>query len=178
MRLIKGKPARWVVPTALAAILVAGLLISPAIGGPKFVTGKKVNKTINKRTNATEVRITTTNKDAPAPPANFDSPTALIGSLPLKSGAYVITSTFDISRAGGLPQLVQCRLSAGSAKDQTSTLSSGPDRESGALSLTTTLTSPSTAELRCVGAPSAGNQIGQAEITALRVPKATNTTAP
>ena len=46
MRLVRNIPGRWGAPIALAAI-AAALLISPALGGPRFITGKKVNKTID-----------------------------------------------------------------------------------------------------------------------------------
>jgi hypothetical protein len=175
MRLIKGKPARWVVPTALAAVLVAGLVISPAIGGPKFVTGKKVNKTIKKKTNATELRITG-NHEAGAP-FNINAPGAVVGSLQLQPGSYVINSTFRAQYQAN--QIIECHLVAGSATDISATISPVLGNDNIALSVTTTLTSPSAAQLRCTkGNAGLEGTIKNAEITALKVPKATVTTVP
>ena len=148
--------------------------ISPAIGGPKFVTGKKVNKTINKKTNASELRITGSH-EASTP---FDpNGGAVIGSLQLTPGAYVISSTFRSQYAAN--QVVHCLLAAGSASDAADTFSSAFASDNAALSITTSLASPSAAQLRCSKAnPGTEGTIKSAEITAVRVPKATNTTAP
>jgi hypothetical protein len=171
MGTLKEKLGRWTLPAILAAVLIAVLAISPAIGGLKFITGKKVNKTINKKTNATELKITS-NHEA----GSIGSP-ALIGSLQLNPGPYVVTSTFRIQYAAN--QVVDCQLAVGSASDSASTFSSALGNDNAALSVTTTLTSPSAAQLRCGKAnPAAEGTIKDAEITALRVPKATTTSAP
>jgi hypothetical protein len=171
MGFLKQKLGRWTVPTILTALVIAAVAISPAIGGLNFVTGKKVNKTIKKKTNATELRITG-NHEA----GTIGSP-ALIGSLPLQAGSYVVTSTFRIQYAAN--QVVNCTLGVGSASDLAATFSPAFATDNAALSVTTTLASPSAAELRC-GKGTAGTEgtIKSAEITALKVPKATNLTAP
>jgi len=165
------KLGRWTVPVLMSAILIAVLAISPAIGGPNFVTGKKVNKTIKKKTNATELRITG-NHEA----GSIASP-ALIGSLPLQAGAYVVTSTFRIQYAPN--QTVNCTLGVGSASDLAATFSTVFATDNAALSVTTNLASPSAAELRC-GKGNSGIEgtIKSVEITALKVPRATTLTAP
>ena len=48
----------WQLVTECVASPRAALFISPAVGGPKFVTGKKVVTTINKKTTATQIRST------------------------------------------------------------------------------------------------------------------------
>jgi hypothetical protein len=171
MESLKRKLGRWIVPSILSAVLVAGLAVSPAIGGLKFVTGKKVNKTIKKQTNATELRITG-NHEA----GTIASP-ALIGSLPLQPGSYVVSSTFRIQYAAN--QVVNCTLAVGGASDLAATFSTAFATDNAALSVTTTLASPGAAELRC-GKGMAGTEgtIKSAEITALKVPLATTTTAP
>jgi hypothetical protein len=171
MRFLKEKLGRWTLPAILSAVLIAVLAISPAIGGLNFVTGKKVNKTIKKKTNATELRITG-NHEA----GTIGSP-ALIASLPLRAGSYVVSTTFRIQYAAN--QVVNCTLGVGSVSDLASTFSSALGNDNAALSVTTTLTSPSAAELRC-GKGMAGSEgtIKNAEITALKVPRATNLTAP
>jgi hypothetical protein len=172
MQVLKEKLGRWTLPAILTAALIAVLAISPAIGGLKFVTGKKVNKTIKKKTNATELRITSSH-EASTP---ITSPT-VIGSLQLQPGAYVVTSTFRIQ--AGSNQSVDCTLAVGSATDAASTFSNSLTNDNAALSVTTTLSSPSTAQLRCgKGNPALEGTIKAAEITAVKVPKATNTTAP
>jgi hypothetical protein len=144
------------------------------LGCLNFVTGKKVNKTIRKKTNASELRINGSH-EASTP---FDSSGGVvIGSLQLQPGAYVVTSTFRIQYAAN--QVVHCQLAAGSATDAADTFSNSLASDNAALSVTTTLASPSAAQLRCSKA-NAGIEgtIKAAEITALRVTKAALTTAP
>jgi hypothetical protein len=174
MRSLKQKLGRWTAPTIVTAVIVAGLAISPAIGGLNFVTGKKVNKTIKKKTNAAELRITSSHEaSTPFDPAGG----VVIGSVQLQPGAYVVTSTFRIQYAAN--QIVHCVLAVGSATDAADTFSNSFASDNAALSVTTTLSSPSAAQLRCSKA-NAGIEgtIKAAEITALRVPKAALTTAP
>lgn len=174
MRFLKEKLGRWTVPTILSAVLIAGLAVSPAVGGLKFVTGKKVNKTIRKQTNATELRITSSH-EASTP---FDpNGGGVIGSLQLEPGSYVVSSTFRIQYAAN--QVVHCVLAAGSANDTADTFSNSFASDNAALSVTTTLASPSAAQLRCSkGNAGTEGTIKSAEITALKVPLATTTTAP
>jgi len=176
MQFLKQKLGLWTVPVILTAAVIAGLAISPAIGGLNFVTGKKVNKTIRKKTNATELRITGSHEANPGG-VDVSPPGALIGSLPLQPGSYVITSTFRIQYAAN--QVVHCQLAAGSASDTADTLSNALGSDNAALSVTTTLVSPTAAQLRCAkGNAALEGTIKSAEITALKVPQATTTTAP
>ena len=57
MGAVRDRPWRWVVPASLAAVLAAVLLVTPVIGASKGVTAKKVNKTIAKKTNVTQLSI-------------------------------------------------------------------------------------------------------------------------
>ena len=57
MSFLKTGAARWVVPAALAAVLAAALLVTPVIGASSGVTAKKMNKTIAKKTNVTQLSI-------------------------------------------------------------------------------------------------------------------------
>ncbi|MGZ5329813.1 MAG: hypothetical protein ACXWFH_00725, partial [Solirubrobacterales bacterium] len=78
-------------------MLVSALFISPAIGGPKFVTGKKVVKTITKKTQET-VQQVQSEKILTTPSFDLNAPTALIASLPLSQGSYMVSTTATVSR--------------------------------------------------------------------------------
>jgi hypothetical protein len=57
MRFLKTGAGRWVVPAILGAVLASALLITPVIAGTSGISGKKVNKTIAKKTNVTQLAI-------------------------------------------------------------------------------------------------------------------------
>jgi hypothetical protein len=171
----KTKMGRLAVPAVLAVIAMTALVVSPAIGGPSFLTKKKATKLINKKikkvpvTTASEVRLG--DKDLASP--NINDAGAVLGSLSLTPGAYVVTSTFDVERTTGLD--VACQLSAGSATDKLDAFSAaGATKTGSALSVTTTLAAAGKAELRCSDFNGAGNGfIRNAEITVLKVASAT-----
>ena len=64
---------RWVVPAVLAAVLAAVLLVTPVIGAGQGVTAKKVNQTIAKKTNVTQLAI--------SEPKNLSSSLSTLGTL-------------------------------------------------------------------------------------------------
>ena len=88
MGVVRDAPWRWVIPAALAAVLAAMLLVSPVIGAGKGVTAKKVNKTIGKKTNVTQLTI--------AGPKNLSTSLSVLGTLSLGQGSYDVRSTFDV----------------------------------------------------------------------------------
>jgi hypothetical protein len=172
MRFLKETPARWIVPTALAAVLVAGLLISPAIGVPKFITGKKVGKTIAKKTNATQLATTTAH--------NVTTAQSVIASLNLNPGSYVVSSTFDARRNTPPGGNIACILRInGVGQDQSNSFSGGatPSAEDTvAMSVSGRAAAATQAQLLCQS--DGTGVINHAEITALKVPKVKTLTAP
>jgi hypothetical protein len=85
---VRHAPWRWVVPAALAAVLAAALLVTPVIGKNNGVTAKKMNKTIAKKTNVTQLSISGVR--------NLSTAQTLIGTLNLAQGNYDVRSTFDV----------------------------------------------------------------------------------
>ncbi|MBM3666591.1 MAG: hypothetical protein FJW90_03770 [Actinobacteria bacterium] len=171
MNFLKQGPRRWAAPVALAAVLVAGLMISPAIGGPKFVTGQKVVKTIQKKTQGRSIQVTGS-KDLAAGGFDFNNPGTLVASLSLAQGSYMISSTATVTRTSGLT--VQCRLTAGSKVDKTSLFSTGAGTttEDMALGVAAFVPAGGTAQLRCAdGSAGSDGKIDNAEIQTLKVPK-------
>ena len=163
MDFLKGRTARWIVPTALAAVLAAGLLITPVIAGTSGVSGKKVNKTIAKKTNITELAI------AGAP--NLSTSQIVLGTLSLGPGAYDVTSTFDV-RQNAANANISCFLRLnGVGQDQsdtftgTGTLSA---QNSVAMEVVGQAKAATTAQLLCSSTQAAN--INHAEVTALKVP--------
>jgi hypothetical protein len=175
MTYLKTKLGRLAVPAVLAVVAMTALVVSPAIGGPSFLTKKKATKLINKKiakvptTTASEVRL----GDKDLTSLTLNDASALLGSQSLTPGAYVVTSTFDLERTVGLD--VQCQLIAGTATDKLDAFSAaGATKTGSALSVTTTLTAAGKAELRCSDFSAASNGlIKNAEITVLKVAKAT-----
>jgi hypothetical protein len=106
MRSLKNASKRWVIPSALAAALVAALFISPALGGPGVVTGKKVVTTIEKKVNATQL--------TKGGVVTIGTGPTVVGTLDLPNGNYVVTATFDLTNPS--PTAVaatSCNLSLG-----------------------------------------------------------------
>jgi hypothetical protein len=163
MRFLKTGAARWIVPAALAAVLASALLITPVIAGTSGVTGKKVNKTIAKKTNVTALTI------AGAP--NLSTSQTTLGTLSLAQGAYDVTSTFDV-RQNAVGANIQCVLRLnGVAQDQSDTfVGTGTISDSGSVAMEVVgqARSATTAQLLC--SSTAAANINHAEITALKVP--------
>jgi hypothetical protein len=160
---LKRGAGRWVIPAVLAAVLAAALLITPVIAGTSGITGKKVNKTIAKKTNVTVLTI------AGAP--NLSTSQTTLGTLSLGQGAYDVTSTFDV-RQNAAGANIQCVLRLnGVGQDQSDTfVGTGTisDQSSVAMEVAGQARSATTAQLLCSSTQAAN--INHAEITALKVP--------
>jgi hypothetical protein len=160
---LKRGAGRWVIPAVLAAVLAAALLITPVIAGTSGITGKKVNKTIAKKTNVAVLTI------AGAP--NLSTSQTTLGTLSLGQGAYDVTSTFDV-RQNAAGANIQCVLRLnGVGQDQSDTfVGTGTisDQSSVAMEVAGQAKSATTAQLLCSSTQAAN--INHAEITALKVP--------
>jgi hypothetical protein len=163
MRFLKTGVGRWIVPTALAAVLASALLITPVIAGSNGISGKKVNKTIAKKTNVTALTI------AGAP--NLSTSQTTLGTVSLGQGAYDVTSTFDV-RQNAAGANIQCVLRLnGVGQDQSDTfVGTGTisDQSSVAMEVAGQAKTATTAQLLCSSTQAAN--INHAEITALKVP--------
>jgi hypothetical protein len=160
----------WSVPLAVAAGLVAVLVVSPALGGPSFVSGKKVVKTITKKTNARQIV-------SPDPKAVPPGGEQILLTLDLPQGNYLVRSTFSVDRIVG--GVVTCRLRiVGVAEDTSTSFADNPaaadEEESVAMETAGRVSNATQAQLICTSAL-AGTSIRYAEITALKVPKLTVT---
>jgi hypothetical protein len=163
MRFLKTGAGRWIVPTALAAVLASALLITPVIAGTSGISGKKVNKTIAKKTNITQLNITG--------PINLGTGQSVLGTLDLAQGAYDVRSTFDV-RQNAANANISCFLRLnGVGQDQadtftgTGTLSA---QSSVAMEVSGQARAATSAQLTC--SSSAAADVNHAEITALKVP--------
>src|SRR5215211_4588713 len=96
---LKRGAGRWIVPAVLASVLAAALLVTPVIAGGNGVTAKKVNKTIAKKTNVTQLTI--------AGAKNLSTAQTVLGTLSLGQGSYDVTSTFDV-RQNAVGANIQC----------------------------------------------------------------------
>jgi hypothetical protein len=163
MRSLKTGAGRWVVPAVLAAVLASALLITPVIAGTSGISGKKVNKTIAKKTNVTQLTI------AGAP--NLSTSQTTLGTLSLGQGSYDVTSTFDV-RQNAVGANIQCILRLnGVGQDQSDTfVGTGTisDQSSVSMDVAGQAKSATTAQLLCSSTQAAN--INHAEITALKVP--------
>jgi hypothetical protein len=164
MEFLKRGTARWVVPAALAAVLIAALLVTPVIGASSGVSAKKVNKTIAKKTNVTELTIS----GAPS----LSASQTILGTLSLGQGSYDITSTFDV-RQNAAGANIQCVLRLnGVGQDQSDTfVGTGTisDQSSVAMEVVGQAKAATTAQLLCSSTQAAN--VNHAEITALKVPR-------
>jgi hypothetical protein len=163
MRFLKQGAGRWAVPAGLAAVLAAVLLITPVIAGPGGVTGKKVNKTIAKKTNATVLQIPGVR------PVGTGS--TLLGTLQLGQGNYLVSTTFD-ARRNGIAENISCQLTVGGVgQDQSNSFTGGAAsaEDSVAMQVAGRAGAATTATLACSSTAGSG-QVNHAEITALKVP--------
>jgi hypothetical protein len=163
MSFLKSGAGRWLVPAVLGAVLAAALLITPVFAGSSGVTAKKVNKTIAKKTNVTQLTI------AGAP--NLGTGQTALGTLSLGQGSYDITSTFDV-RQNAAGANIQCVLRLnGVGQDQSDTfVGTGTisDQSSVAMEVVGQAKTATTVQLLCSSTQAAN--INHAEITALKVP--------
>jgi hypothetical protein len=163
MGVLRDRTWRWVVPTSLAAVLAAVLLVTPVIGAGKGVTAKKVNKTIAKKTNVTQLTI--------AGPKSLSTSLATLGTLELSRGGYDVRSTFDV-RQNATGANISCILRVnGVGQDQADTFTgtgTATAQSSVALEVSGRANAATTAQLLCSSSASA--DVNHAEITALKVP--------
>ncbi len=144
-------------------MLAAALLVTPVIGAGSGVTAKKVNKTIAKKTNVTQLAI-------PGAP-NLGTSQAVLGTLSLGQGSYLVSSTFDV-RQNAVGANIQCVLRLnGVGQDQSDTfVGTGTisDQSSVAMQVAGQARAATSAQLLCSSTQAAN--INHAEITALKVP--------
>lgn len=163
MRILKEGPGRWAAPAVLAGLLAAALLVTPVIAGSNGVTAKKMNKTIAKKTNVTQLTI-------PGAP-NLSTSQTILGTLSLSQGAYLVSSTFDV-RQNAAGANIQCVLRLnGVGQDQSDTfVGTGTisDQSSVAMQVAGQAKAATSAQLLCSSTQAAN--INHAEITALKVP--------
>jgi hypothetical protein len=168
MKVLKGRTARWVVPTALSAVLAAALLITPVIAGTSGITAKKVNKTIAKKTNVTQLEISGVR--------NLSTSSTTLGTLNLAQGNYLVTSTFD-ARRNSTSENISCQLRLGGVGLDQSNSFTGTGvtsaEDSVALNVAGRAAAATTATLSCSSSAGTG-QVNHAEITALKVPQVKN----
>jgi hypothetical protein len=132
---------------------------------PGAVKLSDLNK--NVRTEAFEVTDAT---GEPGGSFDFDDADALITSLPLKKGSYVISSTFQMfANSPGL--VLRCQLRAGSSRDEVEHFGYSGNNP-GALGVAHRFASNGTAQLRCLdGSPADNSDISNIEIIATKVAK-------
>jgi hypothetical protein len=163
MAFMKTGAGRWVVPAVLSAVLATALLITPVIAGTSGVTAKKVNKTIAKKTNVTELAI-------PGAP-NLGTAQTVLGTLSLGQGSYDVTSTFDV-RQNAANANISCFLRLnGVGQDQADTFTGTGTisaQSSVAMEVVGQAKAATTAQLLCSSTQAAN--VNHAEITALKVP--------
>lgn len=163
MAFLKTGAGRWLVPAVLAAVLASALLITPVIAGSNGISGKKVNKTIAKKTNVTQLAI-------PGVKSLGTSQTVL-GTLSLGQGAYDVRSTFDV-RQNAASANISCFLRLnGVGQDQSDTFTGTGTisaQSSVAMEVSGQAKAATTAQLTC--SSSAAADVNHAEITALKVP--------
>jgi hypothetical protein len=163
MRFLKTGAGRWVVPAGLAAVLATALLITPVIAGTKGVTAKKVNKTIGKKTNVTQLSISGVK--------NLSTSQTTLGTLNLGQGSYDVRSTFDV-RQNAAGANVSCLLVlSGVGQDQSDTFTGTGTltaQNSVAMEVSGQARAATAATLSC--SSSAAADVNHAEITALKVP--------
>jgi hypothetical protein len=163
MRFLKTGAGRWVVPAALAAVLATALLITPVIAGTSGISAKKVNKTIAKKTNVTQLTIPGV--------INLGTGQTPIGTLDLAQGAYDVRSTFDV-RQNAAGANISCFLRLnGVGQDQSDTFTGTGTitaQSSVAMEVSGLAKAATSASLTC--SSSAAANVNHGEITALKVP--------
>src|SRR5262245_38020437 len=165
MGVVRDAPWRWVAPAALAAVLAAALLVTPVIGKDNGVTAKKMNKTIAKKTNVTQLAISGVK--------NLTTAQSVIGTLNLAQGNYDVRSTFDV-RQNATNANISCILRLnGVGQDQSDTFTgtgTASAQSSVAMEGSGRAEAATSAQLLCSSSQAA--DVNHAEITALKVPSA------
>ena len=163
MSILKTGAGRWIVPAVLSAVLAAALLVTPVIAGTSGVNAKKVNKTIAKKTNVTQMQISGVKNLSPS--------LSVLGTLSLAQGAYDVRSSFDVRQnASGANVSCILRLN-GVGQDQSDTFTGTGTitaQNSVAMEVSGLARAATTAQLLCSSSASA--DVNHAEITALKVP--------
>jgi hypothetical protein len=163
MSFLKTGAGRWMVPAVLAAVLATALLVTPVIAGTSGVSAKKVNKTIAKKTNVTQLQISGVK--------NLSTSLSVLGTLSLSQGAYDVRSTFDV-RQNATGANVSCVLRLnGVGQDQSDTFTGTGTitaQNSVAMEVSGVARAATTAQLLCSSSASA--DVNHAEVTALKVP--------
>jgi hypothetical protein len=166
MRFLKEGAGRWAVPAALAAVLAAVLLVTPVIGAGNGVTAKKVNKTINKKTNVTQLTISGVR--------SVGTSSTTLGTLNLSQGNYLVSTTFD-ARRNSTSENIVCSLRLNGVGTDSSSSFTGTGVTSAedtvAMEVAGRAGAATSATLSCSSSAGTG-QINHAEITALKVPLA------
>ena len=133
------------------------------IAGSSGVTAKKVNKTIAKKTNVTQLSISGVK--------NLSTSQTVLGTLSLAQGAYDVRSTFDV-RQNAAGANISCFLRLnGVGQDQSDTFTGTGTisaQSSVAMEVSGLAKAATTAQLTC--SSSAAADVNHAEITALKVP--------
>ena len=165
MGVLRDTPWRWAVPAALAAVLAAALLVTPVIGKNSGVTAKKVNKTIQKKTNVTQLSISGVK--------TLTTAQTTLGTLDLPQGNYDVRSTFDV-RQNAANANISCILRLnGVGQDQSDTFTGTGTvsaQSSVAMEVSGRAKAATSATLSCSSTQAA--DANHAEITALKVPAA------
>jgi hypothetical protein len=163
MRFLKEGTGRWAVPAVLAALLAAALLVTPVIGAGTGVTAKKVNKTITKKTNATQLQISGAK--------SLGVSLSTIGTLSVTQGSWDIRTTFDVRQnAAGANIVCYLRLNGVGQDTADSFVGTGTitANQNVAMEVAGQAKAPTTAQLLC--SSTAAADVNHAEITALKVP--------
>ena len=178
MRFLKQGLGRFSGPVLVCAALLAVLGVTAAVAVPKFVTGPKVVKTITKKSQATQLRVTGPRTPGGTFDANASS--SLMASLSLGKGPWVVSSTFTERKdSGGLA--LTCKLKLGTVGEDTASFfgGSGQLQVPAAMTVAGTLKAGGNAELRCYdGTAGVDSQISDIEITASKMPKVSRQTIP
>jgi hypothetical protein len=163
MRFLKTGAGRWLVPAVLAAVLAAALLVTPVIGASSGISGKKVNKTIAKKTNVTQLQISGAK--------TLGASLSTLGTLKLSQGAWDIRTTFDIRQnAAGANITCYLRLNGVGQDTADSFVGTGTitANQNVAMEVAGQAKAATSAQLLC--SSTAAAQVNHAEITALKVP--------
>ena len=163
------------------AHVVAFVALFVALGGIAYALGANAVK--SKHIAPGAVKLSDLNKSVrtqafqntddtgePGGSFNFDDADALITSLPLKKGSYVISSTFTMfANSPGL--VLRCQLRAGNSRDEVEHFGYQGNNP-GALGVAHKFASNGTAQLRCLdGSPADNSTITNIEIIATKVAK-------
>jgi hypothetical protein len=178
MRFIRERLGRTTGPVLVCAAILAVLGITAAVAAPKFVTGKKVVTTITKKVQGQDLQVTN-QRDLVTTGFDLNQPTALLASLPLAKGSYMVHATATASRANG-GVTISCELRVNKRIDKTEISGGAGGSTDVALGASGGVPGNGSAQLLCSDGSPALNEgiLKNIEIQALRVPKLTLRTIP